>query len=54
MSEYVEAWVWTPMDGAYPLGPMREGLGWVSEDNVCRSAEARRDRIYFLQWKWAA
>lgn len=49
--EYVEAWIWTPRDGAYPLGPMREGLGWVSEDSVCRGAEAHVDRIHFLRWK---
>jgi hypothetical protein len=51
MSEHVEAWIWTPEDGAYPLGPMRDGLGWVSEVNVCRGAEANPDHVYFLQWK---
>lgn len=50
-AEYAEAWIWTPRDGAYPLGPMRDGLGWVSETNVCRGAESNTDHIYFLQWK---
>lgn len=48
MSEGVEAWIWTPNDGAYPLGRMQEGLGWVSETNVCRGAEANPD--HFLRW----
>lgn len=50
-AEGVEAWIWTPDDNAYPLGPMREGLGWVSEANVCRGAESNPQHIYFLQWK---
>jgi hypothetical protein len=47
----MEALIWTPKDGAYSLGPMRDGLGWVSEDNVCRGAAANPEHIYFLQWK---
>lgn len=50
-AEYVEAWIWTLEDGAYPLGPMRDGLGWVSEELVCRGAGSDPHRIYFLRWK---
>ena len=46
----IEAWIWTEQDGAYLLGPMREGLGWVAEENIQRMAEDRKDRIFFLQW----
>lgn len=48
--EHVQAWIYTNELGAYLLGPMKEGLGWVSEENVCKMAEARRDHIFFLQW----
>lgn len=48
--EYVVAWIWTLEHGAYPLGPMKDGLGWVSEENITVMAEQRQDRIFFLQW----
>ncbi len=48
--EHIQAWIWTEEDGAYMLGPMRPGLGWVCEDNVVKGAELSPNRIYFLQW----
>lgn len=42
------AWIWTPKDGAYELGVIRDGIGWVSEDNLCRGAESHPEHIYFL------
>jgi hypothetical protein len=49
-TEYIQAWIYTPEDGAYPLGPMREGIGWVSEENLQKMAQSRPELIIFLQW----
>lgn len=48
--EHIIAWIYTEQEGAYQLGPMQEGLGWVSEENVCRMAETNLEHIFFLTW----
>jgi hypothetical protein len=50
--EGVQAWLYdSATDEVYPLGLMREGLGWVSEENLQKMAESYQDtRIIFLKW----
>jgi hypothetical protein len=50
--EGIQAWIYEKLtDEVYPLGLMREGLGWVSEERLQKIAEAKLDtHIIFLVW----